>query len=116
MPHLVEGDNSEAEIIHPLTVNHSEPDRLENRIGVAAQKAGEALLTEGQLDWAKSNCLTLVPVHRHLSKVQVIGIARLHYRPKTALTAAWWSDLQSVGERHLSRYREMVGRITAAAA
>ena len=116
VPHLVEGDGDDAEIIHPLAVNHDEPDRIENRIGEAAHDAGRSLLTDGQREWAASEGLVLAPVPRHLSKVQVTGIARLRYRPKTRMTAAWWADLQTSGEEYVRRYRHMIAPAIAAPA
>jgi hypothetical protein len=107
VPHLVESDDAEAEIIHPLTVNKEDPARLENRLGNAAHQASRNLLTTGQRDWANSNELWLVPVLNHLTRVQVVGIARLRYRPQTRLTAAWWADLQSAGEQWVRRYTEL---------
>jgi len=106
VPHLVESDDPDAEIIHPLVVNKAEPDRLENRLGNAAHEAARSLLTPGQRDWAASNSLWLVPVRHHLTRVQVAGIARLRYRPQTRRTAAWWAELQSAGEQWVRRYNE----------
>ena len=108
VPQLLESGDVEAEIIHPLAINSHETDRLENRLGIAAHEADSAMLTEGQTDWAASNGLFLVPVPRHLGRVQVIGIARLRHRPKTKMTAAWWADLRTSGEEYVLRYREFV--------
>ena len=117
IPHLVESDGDDAEIIHPLAVDTNEPDRTENRLGVAAHQAASVMLTDRQRDWAETEGLTLVPVPKHLTRVQVIGIARLRYRPKTSLTAAWWADLQDSGEEFVRRYREMIpSRLSAKAA
>jgi hypothetical protein len=45
----------------------------------------------------------LVPVLRHFANVQMIGVARLRYRPHTKLTAAWWKDLHTKGEKYRNR-------------
>ncbi len=110
VPHLCEGDSAEAEIIHPLRWDGE--DGIESALGAAADRAGEAMLSEGQASWARSQGLKLVPVPRHMRNVQVIGIARLRYRPRTALTSAWWADLQGKGERHLERYKAQLERAT----
>jgi len=47
------------------------------------------LLTIGQQHGAVDKWL--VPVQAHMERVQLVGIARLRYRPKTKATAAWWA-------------------------
>jgi hypothetical protein len=106
VPHLVESAEESGEIIHPLGIGRSES--IEDRLGRAAHEAGRALVTEGQYEWAIENGIhQLVPVPRHISNVQMIGIARLRYRPHTRMTAAWWADLNANAEKHLARYAEI---------
>ncbi len=107
VPHLVESGDAGAEIIHPLGTGKS--DSLEDRLGVAAGQAGAALLTDRQRERAEDNGLWLVPVPRHIANVQVVGIARLRYRPRTRMTAAWWADLQEKGGSYIRRYAELAG-------
>lgn len=107
--YLVESDGPEAEIIHPLAISNSDPRCLENMLGKAANDAGLEKLTEGQIGRAESKGLFLVPVPRHLSRVTVIGIARLRYRPKTSMTSAWWGELQNRSEQYIRKYAEMSG-------
>ena len=77
----------------------------------SAHEAGKALITEGQYDWAVEKGIhQLVPVPRHIANVQMIGIARLRYRPHTRMTAAWWADLNANAQRHLARYLELSGK------
>ena len=40
------------------------------------------------------------------------GIARLRYRPRTGLTAAWWAELHENAAEHLARYAEMIPKST----
>ena len=54
----------------------------------------------------------LVTVPRHIVNIQVIGIARLRYRPHTKMTSAWWADLNANAEKHLVRYAEIAARQT----
>src|SRR5262249_27943975 len=106
VPHLVESAEESGEIIHPLRMGRS--DSIEDRLGRAAHKAAITLITEGQYDWAeKKGIRQLVPVPRHIANVQMIGIARLRYRPHTRVTAAWWADLNANAEKHIARYIEM---------
>lgn len=107
VPHLVESDDDEAEIIHPLWINFTDPSSLEYRLGVAAHQAGLSMLSDFQSASINSGTQFLVPVFHHMSRVQVIGIARLLYRPKTKLTAAWWAARQADGETWVRRYSEL---------
>jgi hypothetical protein len=111
VPHLVESAEETGEIIHPLRMGGS--DNIEDLLGHAAHEAGKALITEGQYDWAVKNGIhQLVPVPRHIANVQMIGIARLRYRPHTRMTTAWWADLKANAEKHLARYAAIAGRQT----
>ena len=96
--HLVEADNDDAELIHPCAAQEGE--QFERDLAFAANMAGAALLTEGQRQWAAEHCIQLVPVASHIAAVQMVGLARLRYRPRTKATAAWaaakqkWADFQ----------------------
>ena len=109
VPHLIESAERSGEIIHPLGIGQSES--IEDRLGRSAREAGRALLTEGQYDWAINNGIhQLVPVPRHISNVEMVGIGRLRYRPHTKMTSAWWADLNANAEKHLVRYAEIAAR------
>jgi len=109
VPHLVESAEESGEIIHPLQTGTSET--IEDRLRRAAHEAGRALVTEGQYAWTVKNGIDqLVPVPRHIANVQMIGIARLRYRPHTKMTSAWWADLNANAEKHLARYAEIAAR------
>jgi hypothetical protein len=95
---------------HP-PAKHGPLDSIEDRLGRAAHEAGKALITEGQCDWVLKNGIHhLVPVPRHIANVQMIGIARLRYRPHTQMTAVWWADLKVNAEKHLARYAQIAAR------
>jgi hypothetical protein len=115
VPHLIESAEESGEIIHPLNMGHSES--IEDRLGRAAYAAGYVLVTEGQYDWAVENGIDqLVPVPRHIANVQMVGIARLRYRPHTRMTAAWWAELNVNAEKHLAQYATMAPRQNTRAA
>ena len=82
-------------------------DSIEDRLGALAHEAGQALLTEGQILKAEDEDLHLVPVLRHIANVQMIGIARLRYRPQTQLTSAWWAELHKKCESYLQKYQKL---------
>jgi hypothetical protein len=109
---LLESELEDAEIIHPL--HHRSDVELERRLAWATQTAAEAMLSDGQRKRAEG--LILAPVPRHLARVQLIGVARLRYRPETSRTAAWWGRLNQAGERYIIRYNELARRAGDAAA
>jgi hypothetical protein len=102
VPHLFESSDQSAEIIHAIGINDS--GSVEDQLGHSAHLAAFTMLTEGQRRWAAENRLRLVPVPRHIANVQMIGVARLRYRPHTRMTAAWWADLSTKGERFIANY------------
>jgi hypothetical protein len=103
--HLFESDDPDAEIIHPVGIAGT--DSLQDRIGLVAEEAGRAMLNDQQLQYVDSRGLRLVPVLRHLANVQMIGIARMRYRPHTAATAAWWREHNTNGEKYLAQYEAL---------
>jgi hypothetical protein len=112
IPCLLESELEDAEVIHPL---HRTSDvELEKRLAWVTQTAAEAMLSEGQRKRTEGQIL--VPVPRHLARIQLIGIARLRYRSDTSRTAAWWGRLNERGERYIVRYNELARRAGVAAA
>jgi hypothetical protein len=107
MPHLLESDEPDAEIIHPM--GRGDGGGIEDRIGDAAHRAGVKMLTPRQAEWADSEGLHTVPVPHHIDKVQMFSVARLRYRPKTKLTAAWWAEMQAKGEQYIRHYEDIAG-------
>ena len=106
LPHLMESSDEEAEIIHPYGTGGS--DVLEDRLGEMAHEAAWALMTDRQRDWTENEGYNmLVPVPSHVQNVQMIGIARLRYRPHTKLTGAWRAELDDKGNRYISRYEQI---------
>ena len=56
----------------------------------------------GQFDWAKDQgVVALAPVPRHIEGVQLVGIARLRYRPKTNRTRLFGREAE---------WREVIAR------
>lgn len=83
--HLVESDKEDAEIIHPLPFGSGE----QGEIAISA-----AALTAGRLmaPFFTDKSTMLIPVSKLRPHVQLIGIARMKYRPQTARTAEWLSN------------------------
>jgi predicted DNA-binding transcriptional regulator AlpA len=109
VPHLRESDEASAENIHPYG-QRGDKTNIEDRLGAGAHLAGQALLTDGQSEWATRNALWLAPVPHHMDKVAMVGIARLQYRPKTSVSAAWQAGLNDLGERFLAQYEAIKNR------
>lgn len=105
VPHVIEADTATAEIIHPYAIDNGEP--MERRLSETAHAAGKALLTEEQADWVEEQGFRLVPVQSHISNVRLIGVGRLHYRPRTSATAAWYGKMQETCSGFLDRYSAM---------
>jgi hypothetical protein len=87
--HLVHTDDEEGEILHPLPLRPT--DRaVEHQLTTAARHAAEAMLTPRKVASTENKrFVALVPVKRHIEAVQLVGIARLRYRPWTAPTKAF---------------------------
>jgi hypothetical protein len=103
--HVIEADSDTAEIVHPYAIGNGEAD--ERNLAISATTAAETLLTPGQIEWAQARGLHLLPAPAHqLPNVQLVGIARLRYRPHTKATAAWFAKKQEWGEWR-GRYREL---------
>jgi len=103
--HVIEADTDTAEVIHPYAIDNGDP--LERQLAAAAQKAAASLLTSAQVDWALEQGYDLVPVPTHIGDVQLFGIGRLRYRPRTAATAAWYANLYQTCTDFIARYDEM---------
>jgi hypothetical protein len=110
--HLIEADNESANILHPYAILNGE--KAERRVGVAAHPAGMAMLTEGQREWVTREWAEkethLAPVHAHITEVQMVGIARLRYRPRTSATAIWLARTAE-WEEMATRFDEMTREI-----
>jgi hypothetical protein len=102
VPYVFEGDGATAEPVFPCGQLRS--GSIEDQLGLAAYRAAASLLTAEQVAWAQDNSLWLVPLPAHLENVQMIDVARLRYRPRTKLTAAWYGDLRAIGEKWLTAF------------
>ncbi len=117
-----EGDG---ELIHPCTYDASDTNpSIEKQIGTAAHRAGEVLrdtmIGQGHkaAECYVGSTMQFVPVRQQFRYATLIGIARLHYRPHTKKTSAWWQNLESKGARWVSEYQgiaemQLPGRLRA---
>jgi hypothetical protein len=103
VPYLFEGP--EGEPIHPLHGESSLP--VEVALYEACYDAATRCLTERQYENALDEGGVLVPVRAHIEQVQLIGVARLRYRPHTRLTSAWWAEHTARCGQFAQRYEEI---------
>lgn len=88
VPHLVSSHSESGEIMHPNPIG-SEGLPPENDIGAASRKAYTRLTGNTTLAWNGKSYWTIVPVLSHAQNVQLVGVYRLRYRPRTSATRAW---------------------------
>ena len=103
---LLDGDDNEAEIIHPYAICGGEP--AEHELAAAAELAAQTMVTEGQLTWSQEEGYHLVPILKHIVNATVVEVFRLKYRPHTTATAAWYALMQQNTAQHLDRYRAVI--------
>jgi len=107
VPHLLENGTKFAQVIHPLGVGGHSEHPIETQIGIEAYKAAAAMCQPWQLEKARREGLILCPVSRDYPNAQMVGIARLHYRPQTKRTSAWSSNLRSGGLEYVEHFRRL---------
>ena len=108
VPHLWESDSEQAEVIHAYGIEGIGGESLEIEMGEAANQAGlsmalEAKATRAQLEgysWS-------APIKNTLPDAQLIGVARLRYRPHTQRTSAWFAELKENAPRWTQFYQEL---------
>jgi hypothetical protein len=116
VPHLCESNDADSEVIHPYGIDWSEGglQDLENQVGLAAREAGVLMADPQSRQLARyENTFLFAPVPRTYSAVQMVGIARLRYRPHTRITSQRWGRLQAGLPTYIEKYREL--RIKAGA-
>lgn len=109
VPHLWDGEPGggymgQAEIIHPYGIAGGGED-IEIEIANAAQSAAERVCYPDKLERAEvDGFVHLCPVRATIPDVQMIGVARLRYRPKTKRTGAWFANLHAEGREFVNSF------------
>lgn len=91
VPHLVEADTDEGEVIHPLAWT-GEGEEEEREVGIAAHRAALALMPR---QFRPEQGARLVPILRHIEKAALVGLFRLRHRAKTTATADWYGRMDT---------------------
>jgi hypothetical protein len=112
VPHLVESDAPDAEIIHAYGID-SNAEPMERELGDVAQEAAEHMLGE---EWTHNhvNCggwEHLAPVFKTIPRVELVGIYRLRYRPRTSLTSDWYRRVKSEHGEWIGVYQTACGLV-----
>jgi hypothetical protein len=111
IPHIFENDSSEAEIHHPYGIGTKGEDPIETEIGEAAEAAARAMCPEWLIENAENEGFEyFCPVSQTMPNIEMIGVARLLYRPHTSRTAAWYAQLQASGSSWIAKYQELAVR------
>jgi hypothetical protein len=94
VPHIFENDTDVAEPIHVFGVGETAEAPIEREIGIAADRAARAMCLPSRLENAEENGFRFFcPILHTIPSAQMIGVARLTYRPHTRRTAAWFAQL-----------------------
>ena len=106
VPHLWEQDpvTEEAEVIHPYGVPEC-GDPLEIDLGLAANSAALSMVNKFRRDFVPTGWLA--PVQKTLLNVQMVGVARLRYRPRTKRTSAWRENLLQTVPGWIEKYQKL---------
>jgi hypothetical protein len=96
-------ENPEAESRFPIGKGGS--DELHDRVGAAVDSAAIAMLAK--LGLSTYGYDYAVPLPRHLRWATLFGVARLRYRARTALTAAWWAKYSARCEECIREYQNL---------
>ncbi len=104
---LVENGDNSCEIIHGFGTN-TDAEHMERELAEAAQAAGQKMLGE-ELANAHSDKY-IIPVYDSYPDVQLVGVFRMRYRPKTSLTADWMRRLSDSHREWMPVYSKLAGR------
>ena len=105
VPYLYDGPKGEP--VHALAWDGLD---IEKELYSAATGAAQRILGGYATDLKG----TAVPVQKHIAEATMIGVARLRYRPQTALTSAWWAEHRSVCSGFIEQYSALAVPAVAA--
>ena len=108
VPHLWEADSAGAEVIHAYGIKGIGGEQLEIEIGEAAHQAGLRMALEAKVTRASLEGYSwFAPIKNTLPDAQLIGVARLRYRPHTQRTSEWFADLNENVPRWIQFYQAL---------
>ena len=112
VPHILENDTEEAQPIHSYGIGGVAEVAIERQIAEAADAAARTMCLQEQVYRMESyqNCKHFCPVINTLPNAQMVGIARLTYRPHTKRTGAWFAELNSTAPVWIERYQRLANK------
>ncbi len=117
IPHIFENDSPAAEIHHPYGVGTQGEEPIETEIGEAADAVARAMCPEWIIENAENEGFEhFCPASRTMPNIQMIGVARLRYRPHTSRTAAWYAQLHEFGSAWIEKYQHLPLKARSSAA
>lgn len=108
VPHLVENEDPDCEIIHGCAWDQS-GEAVEVELADLAEAAGKFMLDEEMYRVATEveGWNVVLPMWDTQTKVQMVGIYRLKYRPQTSLTSDWMSRMHESAEEWRKMYEKL---------
>jgi hypothetical protein len=108
VPHIWEVDSAEGEVVHAYGIEGIGGERIEIEIGEAAHHSGLRMALESKVVQAQLEGYSWVaPIKNTLPQAQMIGVARLTYRPHTKRTSEWFAELTENAPRWTQFYQAM---------
>ena len=106
VPYVVDGDGAP---VYPCSLSTGHP--MEVELGAAAREAARNIVNSrdpgsrsGEPDPADvADIIAVVPLH--MTRASLVGVARLTFRPKTAMTAAWMAELGATHAAWMARFK-----------
>ena len=113
--YIFENDTDIAEPIHVFGIGGIAEAPLERDIGSAADQAARAMALPSRLENADEEDFEhFCPILQTKPSTQMIGVARLTYRPHTRRTAAWFADLQQTAQGWIDLFSELAAKAVKA--
>jgi len=110
VPHLWESDPKQSEVLHAYGIEDVGGETLEVDLGGAAHAAAEAMVPDWKTESAcEEGYIHLAPVKDSIPNVQMVGVARLTYRPHTKRTAQWFAELHRSAPDYIRLYGKLRG-------
>jgi hypothetical protein len=108
VPHIFENDTDTAEPLHAFGIGKIGEDPIEKRIGDAANQAACFRILPKRLAKAREDGFDhFCPIRETNPTAQMIGVARLTYRPHTKRTAAWFAELQKTAPTWIETFNKL---------
>jgi hypothetical protein len=116
VPHIFENDTATAEPIHAYGIGGPSEAPIEQEIGSAADDAARAMVLPSKLDEAIEDGFEyFCPILKTKPMAQMIGVARLTYRPHTRRTSAWFAELNQNAHALIDTFGKLTEKAEASA-